>query len=179
MNMQIKQRSHRRLIRRRATLFEAMAALCLLFFIFLALLQIYQWSLERLFCHYSAFHASKAMALGYRINLALRGARVAAIPISGMRRGSTSGDEKEDAEAYMTRGDASGVWYDYWYPQQNGAPEIELYGGRGDSLNTTVITLKNAPLLNHNLGRLFGIAENPEPRGSVPMYDYSEIFLED
>ena len=174
-----KKKAGRRLIRRRATLFEAVAAICLLFFIFLAMLQVYQWCVGRIFCQYAAFHASKSVSLGYRINLALRCARVAAIPISGAVRGRSSGDERRDARNYMVYGDGSGVRYDYWYPQRSGDPELDLNGRIDGAVNSTTIRIRNAPLLHPNLGKILGVAQNPEPRGQVKMYNYSAIYLEE
>lgn len=46
----------------------------------------------------------------------------------------------------MTEGDASGVYYDYWYPQRSTAPELTLTAGTGPVASST-IQLKNAPLL--------------------------------
>lgn len=117
-------RKSRRSRERGAAIFESMAALTVLCLLFFALLQIFYWCIQTQFCEYAAFYASKSVALGYRPNFCLRAARVAAISISGPRRGRTNLSEKEGAELYMTEGDASGVYYDYWYPQRSTAPEL-------------------------------------------------------
>jgi len=122
----------------------ALLVLCLLFF---ALLQIFYWCLQTQFCEYSAFYASKSVALGYRQNFCLRASRVAAIGASGPRRGRTNLSETAGAELYMTDGDASGVYYDYWYPQSADDPELKFYGNDGDMASATIL-IKNAPLLD-------------------------------
>ena len=75
--------------------------------------------------------------------------------------------------------DGSGVRYDYWYPQRNGDPELDLNGRIDGAVNSTTIRIRNAPLLDPNLGKLLGIARNPEPQGRVRMYNYSAIYLEE
>ena len=99
---------------RGATLVESMLAICFLFFLFFALLQVYHWCLQTVFCQYSAFYGSKGIALGYQPSLAMRGARIAAIAISGRELSHQTGSEEERARAYMTQGDNSGVVYEYW-----------------------------------------------------------------
>ena len=162
-----------------ASMFEAMVALCFMCFVFFALLQIYQWCTAKIFCRYSAYYGAKGKSLGYKTNLALRAARVAAIPVSGQSAGFRGYSELDDAQNYMASGDASGVWYRYWYPQRASEPEIDFWGNyEGDNVNATV-TLKRAPLLSPAIGRWMGITENPEPAGSSSFYNYSKIYLED
>lgn len=164
---------------RGSTLFEAAAALVIMLLIFVALLQIYQWCVTGIFCQYASFYASKGMTLGYRLNLVRRGARVAAIAISGDSAGSTSGRETDDARNYMSYGDASGVWYRYWYPQRNGEPELYLHGRYGEDSITTAVTMLNQPLIRPELGRVLGITSNPEPTASTQGFNYSALYLEE
>lgn len=163
---------------------EAMIALCILFFLFFALLQIYQWCINELFCEYSAFYAAKGMALGYQPAIALRGARVAAIGISGSRTGGTPGSitidqEKVLAEQYMASGDASGLRYQYWFGTTPGAPELLLYGPTVGDTATGIVELRNAPLLHPNLAVPLGIADPPDPKGRVETYNHSALYLVD
>jgi len=156
----------------------ALLVLCLLFF---ALLQIFSWCLQVQFCEYSAFYGSKAVALGYRPNFCLRAARVAAIGASGPRRGRTDLSETAGAELYMTDGDASGVYYDYWYPQRADDPELTLTAGTGDMASST-IQVENSPLLDSifaNFTGLFLIDKTPEPSASISTYNYSKLFMEE
>lgn len=166
---------------RGAAIFESMAALLVLCLLFFALLQIFYWCLQAQFCEYSAFYGSKAVALGYRQNFCLRASRVAAIGASGPRRGRTNLSETAGAELYMTDGDASGVYYDYWYPQKADAPELTFSAGTGDMAGSTV-QLKNSPLLNPifaNFTGLFLIDKTPDPSASISTYNYSKLFMEE
>ena len=164
---------------RGATLVESMLAICFLFFLFFALLQVYHWCLQTVFCQYSAFYGSKGIALGYQPSLAMRGARIAAIAISGRELSHQTGREEERARAYMTQGDNSGVVYEYWFPRRTGGPELRLYGPVwGDEASGTV-RLSNAPLLHPGLARPLGIAENPEPTATVTTFNYSQLYLEE
>lgn len=173
----------RRSIRRQrgAAIFESMAALLVLCLLFFALLQIFYWSIQVLFCEYSAFYGSKSVALGYRPNFCLRAARVAAIAASGPRMGRTDISETRGAELYMTEGDASGVYYKYWYPQRNDDPELTLSAGTGNLASAT-IQLENAPLLNSvfaNFTGFFLIDKTPEPAATISTYNYSKLFMEE
>ena len=164
---------------RGASIFEAMAALCFLCLFFFALLQIYQWCAAKLFCRYSSYYGAKGRALGYKTNLALRAARVAAIPVSGPSQGVRSYSELKDASQYMTHGDASGVRYRYWHPQRSSDTELRLGGvHEGDNVKVTV-SLVNMPLIAPHLGKLLGISENPDPKGTSGFYNHSAVYLED
>lgn len=173
----------RRRIRRQrgAAMFESMAALLVLCLLFFAMLQIFQWCLQTMFCEYSAFYGSKSVALGYRPNFCLRATRVAAIGASGPRMGRTDITETAGAELYMTEGDASGVYYKYWYPQRSSDPELTLSAGTGDMASAT-IQLENAPLLSSIFARftgLFLIDKTPEPSATISTYNYSKLFMEE
>jgi len=161
-----------------AVLVESMAVICALFFAFVCMLQIYHWTIHRLVCQYASFYAAKGMTLGYRVNLVRRSTRVAAIAASGDSMGTTSGDERIDALNYMQNGDASGVWYANWYPQDTHDPEIYLSGQYGDDFITGNVVLFNSPLIWDGLGRLLGITENPNPVATTKGYNYSRLFLE-
>ncbi|MDR0931593.1 MAG: hypothetical protein LBM70_01050 [Victivallales bacterium] len=160
-----------------AAIFEAVAALLVLCLIFFGMLQIFHWCVQNQVCEYAAFYTAKSAALGYRPNMCLRAARVAAISISGKRRGRSNSSEKSGAESYMVNGDSSGVYYQYWYPQKASDPELFLTAGTGPMASGS-ITLLRAPLLGPGFAALFGIAENPEPAGRVQTYNYSRLYME-
>lgn len=163
---------------RGATLFEAVLALCVMFLIFFALLQVYHWAMTQVFCQYGAFYGAKGAGLGYRTNIALRGVRVGAIPVSG--KGYYSYDNEEIAASrYMTRGDASGVRYAYWHPQSDSDPWLDIGGSRFDSETVECYArLRNLPLLTDSLSKILLIGTNPEPGTVVENYNFSRIFME-
>ncbi len=166
---------------RGAAIFESMAALLVLCLLFFILLQIFYWCVQVQFCEYAAFYGSKSVALGYRKNFCLRASRIAAISISGERRGRTGFTEVEGAERYMTNGDASGVYYQYWYPQRTDDPELTQINGTGLMAGSTV-QVKNSPLLGkafENLTAFFLIDKTPEPSASVSTFNYSRLFMEE
>lgn len=169
-------RSHRS-GERGAAIFESIAALLILCLLFFGMLQIFYWCIQKQFCEYAAFYTAKSTALGYRPNFCLRAARVAAISISGKRRGSSNLSEKDAAASYMTSGDASGVYYEYWYPQKKNDPELYLTAGTGTIASGT-IRLLNSPLLGPGFAALLGISNNPEPSSSVQTYNYSLLYME-
>ena len=72
--------------RRGASMLETMMVLCIMLFLFFSLFQVYSWVVAKIFCNYSAYYGGKGMALGYRLAIARRAARVAAIGISGRAR---------------------------------------------------------------------------------------------
>ncbi len=125
------------------------------------------------------------MALGYQFTIARRAARVAAIAISGAPCGNakvtTIAAERDAAERYMNLGDASGVWYQYWYPRSISEPQLMLSGSYDNGNNTisTTVRLQNAPLISANLAAPLGISNNPEPSDKVNSYNYSTLFLEE
>ena len=164
---------------RGASMLEGMIALCFMCFIFFALLQVYQWCATQIFARYSAYYGAKGRALGYKTNIMLRAARVAAIPVSGPSAGRGTRRELDGASLYMQTGDASGVWYRYWYPQNSEEPELRLRGHHeGENIFVTV-RLANAPLISPVLGKVLCIAENPEPAGASRFYDYASAYLEE
>lgn len=172
---------------RGATIFEAVVVICILFLAFFGLLQIYQWCIDQLFCQYSAFYTARGVALGYRPNMVLRGARVAAIGISGAqtggRRAASIYAEEENAERYMQKGDTSGVRYAYW--DQNSSrsnPYLYMVGtwsSSGSGAAAGKVRLENAPLLSENLAKPLSIKRNPEPEATVRYWNFSSVFLED
>ena len=81
---------------RGAVIFESVLAICVLMLVFFALFQVYRWAMAELFCHYSVFYSTKAASLGYRPNIGLRAARVAAIAISGGRSSTDSDEESRE-----------------------------------------------------------------------------------
>ncbi len=161
---------------------ETVIAMAVLLLAFFGMLQIYFWAVTRLFCEYSAFYASKGVSLGYKYNLVLRSARVAAAGISGPARNSSrpsrNSDEYELLQSYMTKGDASGVWYKYWAGNTDAEPILRVSGPLPDDEAVSTVRLKNAPLLSPNFAKLLSIAENPEPAATVRTYNYSKLFLE-
>ena len=89
--------------------------------------------------------------------------------------------ERDAAQLYMTKGDASGVWYDYWYPRTGDDPQLML-GGRfnsGDNSVSTTVRLENAPLISPRLAIPLGISRNPDPGDTVSTYNHSALYLEE
>ena len=161
-----------------AVIFEAVLAICIMMMFFFALMQIYKWAQTELFCNYSVFYGAKAVSLGYRPNIALRAARVAAIPVSGSA-GAGKYDEEVYAASYLQHGDASGIHYAYWHPQ---GPEDPCLLVGSSSLDAESITCKtellNMPLLNQAVAKIFGITRNPEPKAEGKVWNYSRLFLQ-
>lgn len=162
-----------------AVVFESVLAICVLMLVFFALFQIYRWAMAELFCHYSVFYSTKSASLGYRPNIGLRAARVAAIAISG-GRSSTAWDEESSAESYMRNGDASGVAYPYWHPQGPAEPNLvvastDLSGEKIECLTR----LDNMPLVHEVLGKIFGITRNPSPQAEGNAYNFSKHYFLD
>ena len=161
-----------------AVIFESVLAICVLMLVFFALFQIYRWAMAELFCHYSVYYSTKAASLGYKANIGLRAARVAAIAISG-GRSSTHADEETYAENYMRHGDASGVSYPYWHPQSSQDPCLTVASTRlGGETVECVTLLEKMPLVHEVLGRIFGITRNPSPRAEARAYNFSNLYLE-
>ena len=161
-----------------AVIFESVLAICVLMLVFFALFQIYRWAMAELFCHYSVYYSTKAASLGYKANIGLRAARVAAIAISG-GRSSTHADEETYAENYLRHGDASGVSYPYWHPQSSQDPCLTVASTRlGGETVECVTLLEKMPLVHEVLGRIFGITRNPSPRAEARAYNFSNLYLE-
>jgi hypothetical protein len=164
---------------RGSSLVEAMGAICLLFMIFFAILQIHRWCMTRFFCQYAAFYGAKGMALGYKTNISLRGARTAAVSISGERTGVGSDDESTLMQ-YMSYGDASGVSYRYWHPQRRTDPHLRVGGTVSPGATVDCgVSVVNMPLLTPSLAVVFGITDNPVPGAEVKCINYSDFYLED
>ena len=162
-----------------SVIFEAVLAICVLLLIFFALLQVYRWAAAELFCHYSVFYAAKAASLGYKSNIGLRAARVAAIAVSG-GRSSTDADEESQAENYMRNGDASGLAYPYWHPQRASDPCLTVASTRLTGETIECLTrIDNMPLVHEVLGRIFNIRRNPEPQGTARAYNFSRLYLQE
>ena len=164
-----------------STTLEALAAIIILCFILFGMLQIYHWCMTKQVCQYSAFFANKWVSLGYHDELALRAAKVAAIPICGRSVGSGDDDEAA-AERYMIDGDNSGVQYEYWHPRNKTFDNVNLAVYRTSNSRetdiTTTVKLENAPLLNPHLAQFLSIREAPDPKASVDGYNYSKEYLE-
>lgn len=165
-----------------STLVESVMVICVLFLFFFGLLQIMEWFYGFIFCQYSAYYASKGMALGYQDYVTLRAARVAAISISGPPRGNVSSERVTDfyrAEDYMVQGDASGVWYHFWGNVNNRTgTQLKLTRVRDrDEENPKTMTgrvfLHNTQLFDDGLKFLLGIASAPDPGGRVRTVDYA------
>ena len=181
MKREIKSIRHNRR-ERGSTTFEAIMAIVILFLIVFSMLQIYHWCMSRQICQYSAFFTNKWVSLGYHDELALRAAKVAAIPICGRSVGAGKDDE-DSAEQYMIDGDNSGVQYEYWHPRNKTFDNVNLAVYRTSNPKSTYITtmvkLENAPLLNPNLAKLLSIRKAPDPKASVDGYNYSKEYLEE
>lgn len=164
---------------RGVAVFESVLAICVMMLAFFALLQIYRWAMAELFCHYSVYYSAKGASLGYKPNIALRAARVAAIAISGGRV-STDRDEESRAESYMQHGDASGVSYPYWHPQTSDSPYLLVASTRlaGETIEC-LSQLQNMPLVHGVLSRIFNISRNPSPRAIGETRNYSRIYLKE
>ena len=164
---------------RGSVIFESVLAICVLMLAFFALLQIYRWAAAELFCHYSVYYSTKAASLGYKPNIGLRAARVAAIAISG-GRSSTDRDEETRAESYMQYGDASGVSYPYWHPQSREEPYLVVASTRLAGEEIECLTrLENMPFIHEVLGKIFGISRNPSPQAEGRTYNFSNIYLKE
>lgn len=160
-----------------AVIFEAVMAICIMMMFFFALMQIYKWAQTELFCNYSVFYAAKAVSLGYQPNIALRAARVAAIPISGSA-GAGRYDETIYAASYLQNGDASGIHYAYWHPQSQNDPCLLIGSTDREAATVTCTTeLRNMPLLNNAISKVFSIKKNPEPLARGQVWNYSRLYL--
>ena len=164
---------------RGAVIFESVLAICVLMLVFFALFQVYRWAMAELFCHYSVYYSTKAASLGYRPNIGLRAARVAAIAISG-GRSSTDSDEESRAESYMRSGDASGVAYPYWHPQGPAEPNLVVASTSfGRDTIECLTRLDNMPLVHEALGKIFGITRNPSPQAVGNAFNFSKNYLQE
>ena len=162
---------------------ESVMVICVLFLFFFGLLQIMELLYSFIFCQYSAFYASKGMALGYKDFMIVRGARVAAISISGPPQGNVSATRKSDfqrARNYMLLGDNSGTWYQYWGSFNNKTDtqlQIARKNNHADDSEkvTATVFLKNTKLLHDSLEFLLGVATDfkKDPYGQVQTIDYS------
>ena len=173
------------------TMVESVMVICVLFLFFFGLLQIMEWFYGFIFCQYSAYYASKGMALGYQDYVTLRAARVAAISISGPPRGNVSSERVTDydrAENYMTHGDASGVWYQFWGNINNrSGTQLKITRTRNRNLDPHEISgrvfLNNSLLIHsqdpddkihyRDLKTLLGIPEYKDPAARVETIDYA------
>ena len=163
-----------------ATTVEAVTAVLILVLVLFGMLQIYHWCMTKQYCQYAAFYACKSMALGFKPDLALRAARVAAINISGQSDGE--GDDDEDAaKEYMTYGDASGVRYDYWHSRMMGNhPTLMVWIRYGEPEDhSATVELDNSPLLHESISKMFFISKTPSPKASVSARNYSKVLMED
>ena len=105
------------------------------------------------------------------------GGRVAAIPVSGSA-GAGRYDEEVYAASYLQHGDGSGVHYAYWHPQSEDDPCLLIGSSKLDSEVITCRTeLRNMPLLNQAISKVFGITRNPEPAAEGQVWNYSRLFL--
>ena len=178
--MILKRRKKDKLRHHPSTLVESVMVICVLFLFFFGLLQIMEWFYGFIFCQYSAYYASKGMALGYKDFFTLRAARVAAISISGPFLGhDVSAGRASDlkyAENYMTRGDSSGVWYQYWGTRSN-PDDTRLRVTRIRNIErgeiTARVSLYNAQLFHEGLSFLLGVSSAPTPNGEAKTLDGS------
>lgn len=163
---------------RGATALEAVMAIVILFMIVFAMLQVYKWCITEQICQYSAFYASKSLALGFEPELSLRAARVAGIAMSGRSVGSGENDEYA-AENYMVYGDNSGVRYEYWHQNTSQAPSLHVYGKYSDDDVIALVRMENDQLLNKSFSTLFSITRNPVPSSRVYANNYAKTLLEE
>lgn len=177
MMMCRRQTKWRKKRQRGATTFEGVLAICILFLVFFSLIQIYFWSVNQLVCDYSAFCAGRGLSLGFDYNFVYRGARVAAMSISG--KPQLNGSSWSDmAEKYMIYGDASGVTFEYWLPTNSG-PYLQIYGQDPKAEAAVTVQLLNAPMLHQNMAKPLGVSDNPDPKSTVSTFNHAQIYLED
>ena len=104
-------------------------------------------------------------------------ARVAAIPISGSA-GAGRYDETTYAASYLQNGDASGIHYAYWHPQSQNDPCLLIGSTDREAATVTCTTeLRNMPLLNNAISKVFSIKKNPEPLARGQVWNYSRLYL--
>ncbi len=164
---------------RGATALESVMAVTILFLIVFAMLQVYKWCVTEQICQYSAFYASKSLALGFEPELSLRAARVAGIAMSGRSVGAGENDEYA-AENYMVYGDGSGVRYEYWHQSSaSGSPSLHVYGKYTDDDVVALVRMENDQLLNKSFSSLFSISRNPVPSSRVYTNNYAKTLLEE
>ena len=156
---------------------ESMFAICIMCMLFFALLQIWYWCNSKLYCRYGAYFAAKAKSTGFNNHMVLRAARVASIPASGPSRNKRSASE--NAHAYMTNGDGSGVSYQYWHPSNQGNPELQVSGFFNDEHIRTKVKIRYMTMLHDSLEKIFGIHDAPDPAAEVKMFNYAKIYLDD
>lgn len=161
-----------------STIVEAVGALIILCFILFAMLQIYRWCIARQTCQYASYYSTKALALGYKNNFALRSARAAGINISGPNEGKSDNDASA-VRSYMVYGDASGVRYAYWHNHGSDQPYLDVwYRYDNDEVHTSVIMRNEKLIQSHIFSGMIPLRKNPEPRASVYSRNYSKIYLE-
>lgn len=187
----ILKRQKRNLHRHPVTMVESVMVLCVLFLFFFGMLQIMEWFFGFIFCQYSAYYASKGKALGYKNYMSLRATRVAAISVSGPPRGNISSGritEYYRAEDYLCRGDASGVWYQFWgNPNSRTGTQLKLERIPSKMLISgvvpAIVTLSNSRYLGETdkdkgIGAFFKDAIYKDPSATVQTINHA-VYLEE
>lgn len=181
---------------RGSVIFESLIGMCVLLFLCFALVELFLMIGRQMIIDYSAFYGSKALALGFAGENCYKATRIAASGISGkdissgyqvpvQQSSSTVRDNlRIQAARYMSMGRGSGVEYEYWY--NSGGKEPYFSWGLSPYTDTVRcnMTLKNPPFLMEAMKSLMNLSSagsgrdgTPEPFGSVQMFNYSKIWL--
>jgi hypothetical protein len=170
------------------TMVESVMVICVLFLFFFGLLQIMELLYSFICCQYSAYYASRGVALGYKKSMIWRAARVAAISVSGpMTNNNVSAKRYSDlsyAKEYMLYGEDSNTWYQFWGPNKIGTQlKIDPSVNRNNDPHevTATVYLENTHLLHKGLEFLLGVAWDfkKDPCGQVRTIDYSHYLKEE
>ncbi len=176
-----------------SSMLEGLFVICFLMFVFLAMLQVFQWAARQMISEYASFYGTKALALGYAAENCRKAIRVAAMGMSGkdmsdsnIRIPVSNTNAREllqiQAARYMTRGIGSGIDFEYWGSQRNS--EAYLSFGMNPFRNPVIseLRLRNAPLLVPAMAKVLnlspaGDARVPEAASENYMYNYASVFL--
>ncbi len=172
---------------------EGVFAVCFLMFVFLAMLQIFQWCYRQMVSEYASFYGAKALALGYSGNNCSKAVRVAAMAISG--RDISAADRRADAgapdagrlisrqaEAYMRLGDSSGIDYEYWHPLHSSGGRLDMEFKPYRDYVSCGLKLDHAPLLIPAMAKILSLSPDnrnaPDASSRNRMYNYSADYLD-
>ena len=181
---------------RGSVMFESLIGMCFLLFLCFAIVELFLMIGRQMVIDYSAFYGSKALALGFAGENCRKATRIAASGISGrdistdfqvpLQRSSSSVRYNLGVQAgrYMSMGRGSGVEYEYWFTEGGKEPR---FSWRLSPYNDSVkcdLTFENPPFLMEAMKKLMNLASaasgrdgTPEPWGSIEMFNYSKIWL--
>ncbi len=174
-----------------SSMLEGLFVICFLMFVFLAMLQVFQWAARHMISEYASFYGTKALALGYAAENCRKAVRVAAMGMSGkdmsdkkipLNSGNARYDLQEQARKYMTMGIGSGIDFEYWGSQRNSEAYLSI--GMTPFRNPVIneLRLRKAPLLVPAMAKVLSLspadgARVPEAASENYMYNYASIFL--